>query len=146
MLSLIIAYNLTITEMINRIFATGCAGKDINDLKPLVESLGAILVDIRFVPDSEVIFWRQIYLKILLGRKYLHIANLGNREFKNAGKISIQNLHLGIETLLSLNTNLILFCVCAERKNCHRLLIAEVLQKQGIETTEINDWKNIAAY
>ena len=129
--------------MINRIFSTGYADKNINDLKPLVENLGAILVDIRFVPESDVMFWRPLYLKTLLGKKYLHITNLGNREFRENDKISIQNVHLGIETLLSLNTNSILFCICAEQKNCHRRVIAEELQKRKIETTEIDDWKNI---
>jgi hypothetical protein len=94
--------------MINRIYATGYLGRDIKDLKPLVESLFAILIDIRFAPYSQVMVWRQIYLKTLLGNKYLHIPNLGNLEFKKTGKISIQNLNLGIETLLSLNTNLLL--------------------------------------
>lgn len=129
--------------MINRIFATGYAGKDINDLKPLVDRLGAILVDIRFTPDSQVMVWRQIYLKILLGSKYLHISNLGNREFRGNNKVSIQNLHLGIETLLGLNTNSILFCACREQIDCHRRVITAELQKRGIETTEIPDWKNL---
>ena len=128
--------------MINRIFATGYQSKDINDLKPLVDRLGAILVDIRFAPYSQVMFWRQVYLKTLLGKKYLHISNLGNREFKENNKILIQNLNLGIETLLSLNTNSILFCVCAEQKNCHRHVIVQELQKRSIETTEITNWKN----
>ncbi len=128
--------------MINRIFATGYAEKDINDLKPFVVRLNAILVDIRFVPDSEIMFWRRVYLKTLLGNKYLHIANLGNRSFKERDKISIQNLNLGLETLLSLNTNVILFCACAESENCHRRAIAEELQKRGIEITEIKDWKS----
>jgi hypothetical protein len=128
-------------QMINRIFATGYQGKDINDLKPLVERLDAILVDIRFAPYSEVIIWRRVYLKTLLGAKYLHIANLGNRNFKDRESISIQNLNLGIETLLNLNTNSILFCVCAETENCHRRVIVEELKKRGIETTEIKNWK-----
>ena len=130
-------------QMINRIFATGYAEKDINDLKPLVESLGAILVDIRFSPYSEIMFWRRVYLKTLLGNKYLHIANLGNRNFKERDNISIQNLGLGIETLISLNTNSILFCACAEAENCHRRAIVEELKKRGIETSEISDWKNL---
>ena len=128
--------------MINRIFATGYSGKDINDLKPLVERLGAILVDIRFAPYSEVMFWRRVFLKTLLGNKYLHIANLGNRNFKERENISIQNLSLGLETLLSLNTNSILFCACAEAEKCHRRVITEELQKRGIETTEIGDWQD----
>lgn len=130
--------------MINRIFATGYADKDINDLKPLVEGLRAILVDIRFAPHSKMMFWRKEYLKILLDDKYRHIVNLGNRTFKENDKISIQNLSLGIETLLSLNKNLILFCACAEQQNCHRRVIIEELKKRGIETTEINDWKNFS--
>lgn len=128
--------------MINRIFATGYAEKDINDLKPLVERTGTILVDIRFAPHSEVMFWRRVFLKTLLGGKYLHIVNLGNRSFKERDKVSIQNLQLGIETLLGLNTNSILFCACAEAENCHRRVIIEALKKRGIETTEISDWKN----
>ncbi|CAN5306305.1 hypothetical protein BH10ACI1_BH10ACI1_01840 [soil metagenome] len=128
--------------MINRIFATGYADKDINDLKPLIESLSAILVDIRFTPYSQVMVWRKVYLKTLLGKKYLHIPNLGNREFKEQNKISIQNLHLGIETLLSLNTNSLLFCACAAQETCHRQVIIKELQKKSIEITEIADWKN----
>jgi uncharacterized protein (DUF488 family) len=131
--------------MINRIFATGYAGRDINDLKPLVEGLGAILVDIRFAPYSEVMVWRKVFLKTLLGDKYLHIANLGNRAFKEIDKCAIQNLHLGIETLLSLNSNSILFCACTEQKNCHRRVIAEELEKRGIETAEIADWKDFTS-
>ena len=132
--------------MINRIFTTGYGGgKNINDLKPLIERLGAILADIRFTPYSQVMVWRQIYLKTLLGSRYLHIPNLGNRSFKEPDKITIQNLKLGIETLLSLNSNLILFCGCEKFENCHRRLISEELSKRGIETVEIDDWKKTAS-
>lgn len=129
--------------MINRIFTTGYTGKDINDLKPLVEKLEAVLIDIRFSPNSQIMVWRQIYLKALLGKKYLHILNLGNRSYKEHGKISIQNLQLGVETLLSLNTNSILFCACENIENCHRRLISVALQNRTVETFEITDWKTL---
>ena len=116
--------------MINQFYTTGCAGRDINDLKALVEALDATLVDIRFSPHSEVFVWRQIYLKTLLGRNYAHIPNLGNRSFKETGKIAIQNLQLGIETLISLDTNAILFCACEKLENCHRRVIAAELKKR----------------
>jgi uncharacterized protein (DUF488 family) len=128
--------------MPNRIYTTGFSSKNINDLKPLVENLDALLIDIRFLPESDVMVWRQIYLKALLGRSYLHIQNLGNRRHKEEGKISIQNLQLGIGTLLGLDDNSILFCSCEKLKNCHRRLIAEELKKREIETVEIKDWKN----
>jgi hypothetical protein len=129
--------------MINQIYTTGYAGKDINDLKPLTDALDATLVDIRFSPYSEVVVWRQIYLKTLLGRKYVHILNLGNRSYKE-DKIAIQNLKLGVETLISLDASAILFCDCEKLESCHRRVIIEELKKRGIETIEILDWRNFA--
>jgi uncharacterized protein (DUF488 family) len=128
--------------MSNQIFTTGYTGQNINELKPLVESLEAVLVDIRFSPYSQIMHWRQVYLKVLLGKKYLHLINLGNRTYKEMGKITIQNLQLGIKTLLALNTNAILFCACEKFENCHRRVVADELHKQGIETIEITDWKS----
>lgn len=124
----------------NRIYSTGYTGKDINDLKPMLDALDACLVDVRFSPTSQIMHWRQVYLKILLGRKYLHIPNLGNRTFKEE-KITIQNLKLGIETLLNLDHNTVLFCACERVENCHRRVIIAELNKQGIEVEELKTWK-----
>jgi uncharacterized protein (DUF488 family) len=122
------------------IFTTGYTGKDINDLKPMLESLDAILVDIRFVPYSQIFRWRQMYLKALLNRKYLHIPNLGNRTYKE-NKITIQNLKLGMETVLHLEVNVVLMCACENLEDCHRRVIAEEFHKRNIETIEIGSWK-----
>ena len=84
-----------------------------------------------------------MYLKVLLDWKYLHVPNLGNRTFKEE-KITIQNLQLGIETILNLDKNAVLMCGCEKIENCHRLVIAGELMKQGIETEEISDWKKYA--
>lgn len=127
-----------------KIYTTGYGGKNVADLKPMLDALDAVLVDIRFVPHSEILHWRKIYLKTLLDWKYLHVSNLGNRTFKEE-KITIQNLQLGIETVLNLDRNVVLMCGCEKLENCHRLLIAGELMKQGIETEEISDWKKYAA-
>ncbi len=74
-----------------KIYTTGYGGKNIADLKPMLDALDAVLVDIRFVPHSDILHWRKTYLKVLLDWKYLHIPNLGNRTFKEE-KITIQNL------------------------------------------------------
>ncbi|MGI8669718.1 MAG: hypothetical protein ACR2J3_07700, partial [Aridibacter sp.] len=60
-----------------KIFTTGYTGKDISNLKPLLETLDAMLIDIRFTPFSQVMHGRKVYLKALLGEKYRHIPNLG---------------------------------------------------------------------
>ncbi len=122
------------------IYTTGYGGKNIADLKPMLDALDAVLVDVRFVPHSEILHWRKTYLKVLLDWKYLHVPNLGNRTFKE-DRITIQNLKLGIETVLNLERNAVLMCGCEKLENCHRLMIAGELMKQGIETEEISDWK-----
>ena len=84
-----------------KFYTTGFAGKDINDLKPMLERLDAILVDARFSPSaSELMRWRQVYLKTLLREKYRHIAQLGSRASR-AGLNQIQHLELGLKILIS---------------------------------------------
>ncbi len=123
-----------------KIFTTGYTGKNINDLKPMLEALDAMLIDVRFAPFSQVMCWRKVYLKVLLGDSYRHVPNLGNRTFKE-DKITIQNLKLGIETVLHLSENCVLMCACDKLENCHRRLIVEELSKMGIEAVELKDWK-----
>ncbi len=126
--------------MTQKIFTTGYTAKNINDLRPMLDALDAVLIDIRFAPYSQVLHWRQIYLKVLLGSKYLHIPNLGNRTYKE-DKITIQNLQLGLETVFGLNKNAVLMCACEKTENCHRRVIIAELKRRGIETEEILSWK-----
>lgn len=128
-------------EKEQKIYTTGYTGKDVNDLKPLLETLDAMLIDIRFSPYSRIFHWRKIYLKALLGERYRHIANLGNRTYKE-DKITIQNLELGIKTILNLPSDIVLVCVCEKTKNCHRRIIVEKLKEQEIETIELSNWKS----
>lgn len=72
----------TIVERKIKFYTTGYAGRDINDLKPMLGALDAVLVDVRFSPTSETMRWRQIYLKALLREKYHHIAQLASRAFR----------------------------------------------------------------
>jgi uncharacterized protein (DUF488 family) len=123
-----------------QIYSTGYTGKDINDLKPMLSTLDAVLVDVRFSPTSQFLHWRQMYLKILLKHNYLHIPNLGNRTFKE-DKITIQNLQLGVETLLKLDKNAVMFCACENVENCHRHYIIEELRKQNVEVEELKTWR-----
>lgn len=127
-----------------KIYTTGYGGKNIADLKPMLDALDAVLADVRFAPHSEILHWRKVYLKVLLDWKYLHIPNLGNRTFKE-DRITIQNLKLGVETILNLDKPVVLMCGCERLENCHRLIIAGELMKQGIETEEISDWKKYSS-
>jgi uncharacterized protein (DUF488 family) len=123
-------------------YTTSFAGKDINDLKPMLNALDAVLVDVRFTPTCEIMRWRQIYLKALLREKYHHLPHLGSRAFRG-GKAKIQNLDLGIKILISFNVNAVLMCECGDPKKCHRLLIAQELWNKGFEAEELKNWKLI---
>ncbi len=124
-----------------KFYTTACAGQDINDLKPMLCALDAVLVDVRFSPISPIMRWRQIYLKPLLREKYHHVAPLGSRVFRE-GRNQIQNLDLGVKILLSFNTNAVLMCECADFKECHRRVIAEELRRKGFDTEELENWNS----
>lgn len=124
-----------------KFYTTGFAGKEINNLKPMLERLDAILIDVRFSPgESERLRWRQIYLKALLREKYRHVAHLGIRSTR-AGGSDIHHLDLGIKILLSFRSNAVLMCECAKESDCHRRLIAKELRRRGFETVELTDWR-----
>lgn len=126
-----------------KIYTTGYTGQEIDCLKPLLEELGAMLIDIRFAPYSRVMHWRKVYLRTLLGKRYRHVPNLGNRTFRE-NKITIQNLDLGLQTILSLSQNVVLMCACPEIENCHRRLIAGELSRRGSDVFEIENWRTRA--
>jgi uncharacterized protein (DUF488 family) len=117
-------------------YTTGFAGKDINDLKTMLDRLDAVLIDVRFSPTGETMRWRKIYLKALLREKYHHLPHLGSRVFRE-GKAQIQNLDLGIKILLSFNATAVLMCECDDTRECHRLLIAQELWNKGFEAEEL---------
>lgn len=123
-----------------KFYTTGYAGKDIEDLKPLLDALDAVLVDVRFSPTSDLMRWRQVYLKALLREKYRHIPQLGNRA-NRAGLNQIQHLELGLKVLVSFGTNAVLMCECADRRDCHRLVIAKELRRRGFKAEEVEDWR-----
>lgn len=124
------------------IYTTGYSGKDFADLKPLIELLDAVLVDIRFSPHSRRTEWTQSYLKMLLKNRYRHVPALGNRTFRE-GKITIQNLPLGIKTVQSFGINAVLLCGCEDFRECHRAVVAGELRRLNIQTKELASWKPV---
>jgi len=125
-----------------RVYTTSFTDKDITQLPALLNSLDAVLIDIRFAPTSKQVQWQKDYLRLLLKNKYLNVSHLGNRSSKESGKLSIQNLNLGIKIITELKTNLLLMCECRRKEYCHRQLISQKLEEQGIETKEIIIWNN----
>lgn len=124
-----------------KFYTTGFARQDINALKPMLTALDAVLVDVRLFPVSELMRWRQIYLKSLLRERYRHIAQLGSRRDR-FGNIQIQHLDLGIKILFSFQANAVLMCECFDFVECHRVIIAKELERRNFEVEELGDWRS----
>ena len=123
-----------------KIYTTGYTGKTVADLPALLDSLDAVLADIRFAPHSRHLEWRKNYLTLLLKHRYRHVPQLGNRKYREGG-IQIHNLELGIRLIESWNENVVLMCVCAELETCHRNAVKIELEKRGHQIKEITDWR-----
>ena len=90
---------------------TGYSGKNVAELKSLIDALDAILNDVRFSPTSRRLEWRREYLQDLLKENYRHIPQLGNRTFRE-NKITIHHPELGIKIITALNRHVVLMCGC----------------------------------
>lgn len=122
-----------------KIYTTGYANQSVADLTALLDSLDAVLADIRFAPYSRRLEWRKTYLTLLLKHRYRHVPQLGNRKYKEGG-IQIHNLELGVRLIASREENVVLMCACAELENCHRRIVKNEFEKRGFEVEEITDW------
>jgi uncharacterized protein (DUF488 family) len=105
--------------------------KKLEKLINLVGVLDAVLVDVRFSPNSRNPQWRQAALKKALGDRYIHIKALGNKNYKE-GPIEFLDLQSGLDILAHLikTKNVIIMCACLNRAICHRVIIAETFEKE----------------
>ena len=130
------------------VFTTGYTGKKPEDLKALVESLGARLIDIRYSPNSRVSHWRQMALAGFIGDAYYCLPNLGNRAYKEKS-IQIDNFDAGENWLFwhfkdNPTQPVILLCACEDYATCHRRMVGELLVARGYQVTELKTWKDIS--
>lgn len=120
-----------------KIYTAGYYGRDIEEFKATVEKLGAVVVDIRLVPQSRFFpDWRKANLEKVFGEAYLHVRDLGNQGFKEK-RIEIADMERGLAIVKALERNVILLCACKYFARCHRKVVAETLQGQGYEVEEL---------
>jgi hypothetical protein len=106
--------------------------KKLQKLVSLVDALDAILVDVRYSPNSRDPQWRQRAIEKKLGLRYFHLRDLGNKAYKQAGTIEFVDLPRGIATLARFlqSNNVIILCGCWNRENCHRVKIVEAFEHE----------------
>jgi hypothetical protein len=74
--------------------------------------------------------WNYYNLTHELGTNYLHVKELGNKQFRE-GVLSVNDLESGIAVLEKLGRPFVLLCACPVLKRCHRSLIVTALESRG---------------
>jgi uncharacterized protein (DUF488 family) len=129
------------------IYTFGYYGKDFDAFKSQVRHLGAMVIDIRLVPQSRFFpECRKANLEREFGEDYLHVKELGNKGFKE-NRIEIADMDTGMKIIDDLYfkstyvgvRNLILICACKSYEKCHRKVVADELRDYAHEMQELPD-------
>ena len=101
------------------------------EFRDKLKSLDAIVIDVRFSPNSYSSFWGKDYLKDLFGDSYIHIKELGNKNYSDKSlEFDIPGLENGskkVIELLEMGFDCILMCSCSDYNKCHRKIVAEYI-------------------
>ena len=114
--------------------------KELDLLEQVCLKLDAVILDVRFNPQSRNPRWARYTLARRLIQRYVHVKSLGNENYKG-GLIKIANLGVGLVAVRYYleNNPVILMCACADRPTCHRLtIVQEVERKMGITSEPLS--------
>lgn len=120
--------------MTTLIYTTGYGRRQPSEIGELLDSLGAVLVDIRFSPYGRPGFKGWEMQRFFAGR-YLHLKALGNADYKSGG-MRIADYEAGKAALLKLDRPALLLCACASPVGCHRTVVGEMLARDGFTVSE----------
>jgi uncharacterized protein (DUF488 family) len=127
------------SKMSGRLYTVGYAGWTLEQLTRMVEELHALLLDIRYSPNSRQPQWRRRELAVHFGERYVHVQALGNVNYRG-GEMLISDYDAGkrlVQEYLAAGRNTILMCACARVAQCHRLSVAARLEADlGLGPTE----------
>ena len=122
--------------MTKQIYTTGYGRRQPSEINELLDSLGAILVDIRFSTYGRPGFKGWEMQRFFAGR-YLHLKALGNADYKSGG-MRIADYAAGLAALAALDRPALLLCACASPVGCHRTVVGEMLRRDGFSVVELD--------
>lgn len=123
------------------ILKTGYVGFPYDALRLAVFELDAVLVDIRFMPQSANPAFMRHRLMESFGERYVHIKEWGNQNYRG-GPICLFDPVEGLkvfrdQVLGSGHKAALLMCACNAPKGCHREEVAQFLAKEGFFVHEL---------
>jgi Protein of unknown function, DUF488 len=112
-----------------QLYTMGYSGYKPEVLHAEVLQRSALLADIRYNAFSRYTPWSGKALQQALGPHYVHMPQLGNKNYKSEG-IVLADYSAGLDIIrvqLQRWQAIILLCACAELSACHRLTVADKL-------------------
>lgn len=122
--------------MTQQVHTLGYSNIKLPRLAELVDELDAIVFDVRFSPRSRNPTWSGGNLRAVLGDRYRHVKDLGNRNYRG-GPIDLVDYEAGRQQIEQSDKPVILMCVCSDYARCHRSTIAARLRAEGFQVTEL---------
>ncbi|MGE0446824.1 MAG: DUF488 family protein [Vicinamibacterales bacterium] len=109
------------------IYTFGYVGRSPSELETEARRLAADVLDVRFRPASQDPRWNGAALQGLPG--YRWVQGFGNKNYRG-GPIELKAYPAGLSVvreILKAGRTVILLCMCADVKVCHRKVVAEKL-------------------
>jgi uncharacterized protein (DUF488 family) len=123
------------------LYTVGYDGWTLEGLAARVESLGALLVDVRFNPSSPEAEWRKATLQRRFGEGYTHCKALGNVNYRTGGPIKLVEPEVALPALREWleQRPVILMCVCEDVEMCHRKVATRYMAERldGLEIVHL---------
>lgn len=115
-----------------QLYTIGYAGLSLEDVAQWVEDNDALLIDTRLRPYSPRPDWQKVAIGRRLGSRYQSVTALGNVNYKNGGPIQLQDEEAGIKVIMDALAErpVVLLCACKEVDECHRKVIAELVEQR----------------
>ena len=116
--------------MKGKIIPFGYGNGGVVELERLMRERSAYLVDIRLSPRSQFQAFNREALQARFHKRYIHIPERGNVNYRKGQPIQIAHPDRGIERLvngISQGYTIVLMCGCKEYSSCHRHTVVDLL-------------------
>lgn len=131
------------------IWTYGYSDSTLEQLRKIVRTTNAMLVDIRYRAASSHQVWQQTnIIDAVGGDKYWHCADLGNRNYRGNGPIHLDNPERALPRISALleQQDVLLLCACPSDKLwlCHRWTVGHWLARRiGAPLQHIQRWPHV---
>ena len=125
----------------NKVYTFGYGRTKIESLVAYADWLDAVVVDVRMNASSRLPDWNKGKMSAALGKRYVHIREFGNANYKSGGPIVLSDPATGCAKILKVleKHSVILLCACESVAHCHRNTVSELLlERYGLEPTHLS--------